>query len=995
MNLVGRRLDSVACVLCALVAAPLILQAANPAGASKYEDKKVVAIQFDPVNQPVDLAEINRILPLKIGQPLRQADVRASIERLFATGRYTDIQVDAQPYQDGVVIRFITKNRWFIGQVSVRGDISSPPNTGQIENATRLDLGTAFNDTKMNDALSGVNRLLTANGLFRSTVHPVFDWDSQFQQVNIHFEVDSGPRARFARPVLVGDLKMDTDRIIRATRFRRWLIRTWKPVTQTRVRRGLDGVRSLYQKDQRLEAKVLMDPLKYNLEENTATPTLHIDPGPRIQVRTVGLNLSQGRLQRLVPIFEEHAVDDDLLREGARNLRQYLQSQGYFDADVEFKRQRVLNDQANIDFLINAGPRHKLVHIGISGNRYFTTDVLRERMFLRTASFLQFPRGRFSENLLAQDEASIRSLYQSNGFRDVKVTHTIDDNYLGRTGDLAVFIKIDEGPQYSVASLQVDGIERLDRASILPLLSSVQGQPFSEYNVAIDRDAILNRYFENGFPNAGFEWSSKPGAQPDTVDLRYTITEGRQQFVRQVLFNPDALRHTKPALVYRNLQLNPGDPLSPKAITDTQRRLYNLGIFARVDAAIQDPDGETDKKYVLFDLEEARRYSIAIGVGAEFARIGGCDYCLDSPAGQTGFSPRISFAITRNNLWGITHRISLRTRLSTLEKEALANYNWPHFRQNDNLTVDFTGLYLDSKDVRTFTYSRKEASAQLSQKVGKEFTFQYRFTYRLVSVDQATLKVTPELIPLLSQPVRLGLLGASIIQDHRDDPIESHKGYFNTLEIGLAEHAFGSERNFLRFLARNSTYHPIGKRLVLARSTAFGNIQAFRYAGNALDAIPLPERFFGGGSSSDRGFPEFQSGPRDLETGFPIGGTALFFNQTELRFPLIGENIGGVLFHDFGNTFSSLSNFSFRVKQENLQDFDYMVHAVGFGIRYRTPIGPLRLDLAYSINPPTFYGFKGTEQDLVDAGVNPCATGLCTVQNVSHFQFFFSIGQTF
>ena len=149
--------------------------------------------------------------------------------------------------------------------------------------------------------------------------------------------------------------------------------------------------------------------------------------------------------------------------------------------------------------------------------------------------------------------------------------------------------------------------------------------------------------------------------------------------------------------------------------------------------------------------------------------------------------------------------------------------------------------------------------------------------------------------------------------------------------------------------------------------------------------------------SSDRAFPEDQSGPRDPETGFPIGGNAMFFNQTELRFPLIGENVGGVLFHDFGNTFTGASDFSFRVNQDGLKDFDYMVHAVGFGVRYRTPIGPFRVDLAYGINPPRFYGFKGTEQDLVNAGVNPCQNvpNQCTEQSVSHLQFFFSIGQTF
>jgi outer membrane protein assembly complex protein YaeT len=992
MRLVRRRLVYVACVLCAIAAAPLVLKAQY----SAYEGKKIVNIQFEPADQPVDLAEINRQLPLKNGQPLHQADVRAAIDWLFATGRYTDIQVEAQPYQGGVLVKFITKNRWFIGQVAVGGDLSSPPNAGQLENATRLDLGSPFSETKLAEALNGQKRLLEANGLYRATIHPVFHWQEEYQQVNLRFEIDSGPRARFAMPVLIGDIKMDTSRILSATRFRRWLIRTWKPVTQTRVRRGLDGVRQLYQKDRRLEAKISLDSMKFNPEENSATPTLHIDAGPRIDIRTIGMKMSDKKLQRYVPVFEEHAVDDDLLREGARNLRDHLQSDGFFDAEVEFKRQRVVNDKGTIDFLINPGMRHKLVHIEISGNRYFTTEALRDRMYLRTASFLQFPRGRFSEIMLSRDEDAIRTLYQSNGFRDVKVTHRIDDNFQGRPGELAVFLTIDEGPQYLIGDLQVDGIERLDKASIMPLLSSVQGQPFSEYNVAVDRDAILGRYFENGFPNARFEWSSKPSAKPNLVELRYTIEEGRQEFVRQVLFNPDALRYTRPSLVYRNILLNPGDPLSPKAITDTQRRLYDLGIFARVDTAIQDPDGATDYKYVLFDLEEARRYSMAIGVGAEFARIGGCDYCLDAPAGQPGFSPRISFQITRNNLWGITHRVSLRTRLSVFQKLALLNYNWPHFGSNPNLTVDLTGLYLDSQDVRTFAYKREEGSAQLSQKRGKQFTFQYRFTYRHVTVNQ--LKVTPELIPLLSQPVRLGLLGFSVIQDRRDDPIDPHKGIFNTLELGFANGIFGSQRDFLRGIVRNATYHPIGRHLVLARSTEFGEIWAFHYSGNVVDAVPLPERFFGGGGSSNRGFPEFQSGPRDLETGFPIGGNALFFNQTELRFPLIGENVGGVLFHDFGNTFADIHDLSFRVRQQNLQDFNYMVHAAGFGIRYRTPIGPLRLDLAYSINPPTFFGFKGTEQDLVNAGVNPCSgpyANLCTVQNVSHFQFFFSIGQTF
>jgi outer membrane protein assembly complex protein YaeT len=984
------------CVLvCLAVAWPGTLRAQY----QTYEGKDVLTIQFDPVEQPLDPSELYEILPLKIHQPLSMAAVRASIERLFATGRYADIQVDAEPYQSGVIIRFLTKNSWFIGTVSAVGSLSNP-NPGQLENATRLELGQPYSDAKLQEAVAGQQRLLESNGLYGSAIHPVLDYDRAHQQVNLRFEVDAGKRAHFASPAPVGDLKMDPEKIVGATKFRRWIIHTWKPVTQTRVVEGIAGVRALYQDENRLEAKVALDSLKYDPATNSALPTIRIDAGPRIEVRTTGAKVSQRKLRRYIPVFEEHAVDHDLLVEGARNLRDYFQSSGYFDAEVEFKEEGVVNDKSSIDYLVNAGERHRLVAIEIRGNRYFNTETIRERMFLQKASFLQFPHGRYSESLVSRDEDSIVNLYQSNGFRDVRVTHRLEDDYGGKAGDMAVSLTIDEGLQYFVNHLEVEGIKRLDQAHILTMLNSTEDQPFSEYNVAVDRDTILAQYFDNGFPNATFEWSSKPAGKPNLVDLRFTVKEGDEKSVREVLINQGALKTTRPSLVYRNLHLNPGDPLSPTVITETQRRLYDLGVFSRVETAIQNPDGESSRKYVLYELEEARRYSFAAGLGAQLTRIGGCTTCLDAPAGRTGFSPRLSLDFTRSNLWGLAHSISLRTRISTLERRGLLTYTWPRFRNQERLNVSFTGLYEDSNDIRTFSYKREEGSAQLSQRISKATTLFYRYTYRRVGIDQATLKITPFLIPLLSQPVRLGLISGGLIQDRRDDPVDPHKGIYNTLDVGLAERVVGSQRNFLRFLARNATYHPIGKRLVLARSTEFGDIYAFRYTGNVLDAIPLPERFFGGGGTSQRGFPENQAGPRDPVTGFPLGGTAVLFNQTELRFPLVGDNIGGVLFHDAGNAYSSLGNLSFRVKQRSLQDFDYMVHAVGFGIRYRTPVGPIRVDLAYSINPPGFVGFKGTLQDLIGAGKNPCtpAPGVaskCVAQSVSHFQYFFSIGQTF
>ncbi len=983
---------------CALV---LMAVAQGPelrAQSSKFEGLPVRNIQFNPRSQPLEAEELHQILPLRMNEPLRMSTVRDSIERLFATGRYSDVQVDAEPYRDGVAIVFITAASWFVGNVSAVGDISSPPSAGQLENSSGLNLGQPYTDDLIVRAVDNQRRLLESNGLFRSRLRPVFDWETSrsHQLVNIRFEVDSGRRAVFGMPVLTGDLKLDAARILSATKFRRWIIHTWKPMTQTRVRRALEGVRLLYQRENRLEAKVTLDSMRYDEASNKAIPTIRIDAGPRIEVRPIGADISQSRLRRYIPIYEEHAVDRDLLVEGARNLRDYFQSRGYFEAEVEFKEQAVINDKATIDYLINTGKRHDLVHIEILGNSYFSTEAIRERMYLRTSSLLQFPHGRYSGSLLRRDKDAIVSLYQSNGFRDVEVTDRAQDDYGGKSGNLAVFITIKEGPQYFVNALTVEGIKSLDEQNILGRLSSVAGQPFSEFNVAVDRDTILAQYFERGFPNATFEWSFRPAAEPNRVDLRFVINEGRQQFVRQVLISGN--RVTRTQLIDRAITLNPGDPLSPIQITEIQRRLYGLGMFARVDTAIENPEGDTDRKYVLYNVDEARRYSLAVGFGAELGRIGGCQACFESPGGATGFSPRVSIDVSRANLWGLGHALSLRTRFSSYNQRGLLNYNWPRFRQNENLTVSLTALYEESRDVRTFNFRRQEASTQLNHRLTKATTLFYRYAYRRVSISD--LKVTPFLLPQLSQPVRVGITSLNVVQDRRDDPLEPRKGIYNTLDVGVADRFFGSQPSFARFLARNASYHPLGPRLVFARSTEFGDLYAFRTSLGAFDAIPLAEHFFGGGGTSHRGFPQNQAGPRDTSTGFPLGGTALLFNQSELRFPLIGEDIGGVAYHDAGNIYSSLSNLSFRFHQRGLEDFDYMVHNVGFGLRYRTPIGPLRVDLGYTINPPRYFGFNGSQEDLVNAGVTPCSPSngtpnLCEQRRVSHFSFFFSIGQTF
>lgn len=975
----------------------------------QFEGRRIVDIQYSTQTlAPEDLAKAQ---PLRKGEPLRPADVARAIDGLFATGRYTNIVVEAEASGTGVIVRFVLTPQWFVGGVNAEGKAAYPPNRGELADNGNFTLGGDFEETDVDNAVKSMTNLLKANGFYEATLTPQIERDAEGQQVFITFQVHEGKRAKYAMPVINGNKLLSDGVIVHATHWRLPIIHWWREVTEARTRGGVDGVLKKYQSKNRLAAKVDLTALDYDAAKRRVTPHLDVAPGPTVKVEAVEAKVSKGKLKKYVPVFQERTVDNDLLVEGQRNLQDYFQSQGYYDAGVDFRVQNPNKDTELIQYVISKGERFKVVRVDITGNNYFSKQMLRERMFIAPAAFLTLPHGRYSEAFRKKDEQNITDLYQANGFRNASVSITADRDYKGKKGDVAVTVKVSEGPQWKVAKLTVEGIEKLDRDAIMRQISSITGQPFAEVNLASDKNAVLTYYFENGFPSATIKAGWKNGEKQNTVDVLYTITEGDRQYVRQVITS--GAHVTRPSLIQKQITLKAGDPLSPVQETNIQQNFYNLGIFASVNTAIQNPDGSTDHKYVLYNFEEANRYSLNIGLGAMVAQFGTpSTSTLAGAAGITGISPEISADISRLNFLGLGHSVSLRGAYSTIEKLAALTYTQPRFRNNAGRTLTYTLLYNDQLNIRTFASKTESASVQLSQKFSKSLTGLFRVEYRRVSVSDVIIPVL--LIPQFVQPVRLGIVGSNLVWDRRNNPENPSHGMYNTIDVSIADKYLGSQRNFGRALVRNATYYKLWGRWILARQTGFGVIKPFDSPAGlpADESVPLPERFFGGGADTLRAFPYNEAGPRDIgaslvpggpssePTGFPLGGDAIFFNNTELRFPFLGQNIQGVIFHDMGNVYSSLSAISFRVHQTNLQDFDYMAHDVGFGVRYRTPVGPIRVDLAYSINPPKFLGFGGTPDQLLNCNPNVPQSelpGYCqsTVQSISHFQFFFSIGQTF
>jgi outer membrane protein assembly complex protein YaeT len=924
-------------------------------------------------------------LPQKAGQPLDKYKVRESVQVLYDTGRFSEIEIEAGRTEKGeVILTFSAHENFFIG-------------------SSKLTLGELFTDDKVQTGIQHMQRTLQENGYYQGTIQPSYEWDQRNQQVKILFSINKGKSAHIGAVNVTGDAGIKPQEVSDIAG-----LHPGGQVTADRLTRALKRLRKHYQSEERLEAQVVLTDRRYHPENNTLDYNFEINRGPIVDVKVEGAKLRRGKIKKFVPVYEENAVDEDLLNEGARNIRDYFQNQGYFDVRVSYSQTRQPgSDRRDIVYRVQRNERHKFMELVVAGNRYFSREEIRERMEMQPAGGLLL-YGVFSQSMLNRDVQSIQSLYLNNGFRQVKVTPDVTDNYEGKKGRIRVTLTIAEGVQTTVGKLTIEGNSALSTDDLRNMISASEGQPYADSVVLNDQSSVTDGYFNRGFPHMRFEYSAQPESQdPTKVDISYKITEGPQIFVDNILYS--GLHYTKGFVVQREMEVEPNEPLSQQEMLNSQRRLYDLGIFNEVNMAVQNPDGEATHKNVNLQLSEAKRYTFNYGFGFEVQT--GQPAGTSSPQGSTGASPRVSFDVTRLNFRGRDHTVTLKTRYGNLEKLVLMGYEAPRWFDFKNFLLNLTAFYEQTNDVKTFTAKRLEGSAEFKQTLDKATTLLYRIIYRRVSTTN--LVIDPNLVPLFSQPVRVGMPDFSYLRDTRDNPIDSRKGSFNSFDGGAAAAAFGSEASFGRVLLQNSTYYQFHKRRwVFARSTRLGLEEPFGNTSAAIAApgpgapspasfIPLPERFLAGGSTTHRGFGINQAGPRDLTTGFQLGGEAMFINNLELRtpplpLPYVGNNLSAVVFHDMGNVFttpSAMAHNIFRFSQQNRDaclnpatttcSFDYVSHAIGGGIRYRTPIGPVSFDLGYNLNPPAF------------PITHPSDGSAPRSEVLRHLNFFFNIGQTF
>jgi outer membrane protein assembly factor BamA len=318
---------------------------------------------------------------------------------------------------------------------------------------------------------------------------------------------------------------------------------------------------------------------------------------------------------------------------------------------------------------------------------------------------------------------------------------------------------------------------------------------------------------------------------------------------------------------------------------------------------------------------------------------------------ETVWGPTGSFQYTRSNFRGRAESIAVAAYASRLDLKGSTTWNVPSFHGSSwTANISLSAERTTQNPLFTARLGAGIVQFQKFLDADKAKAIFLRYTYsRTILTDL----LIPDLVLPQDQNVRLSGFSASFVRDTRDNPLDAHKGIYESIESDLYPSALGSNTNFVRFLGQTAYYHKVfHSSTVWANSLRLG--MEFAFAGAE---VPLSQSFFSGGGSTLRGFPLNGAGPQRAvpvcsnpadpttcsQITVPVGGPQLVILNSELRFPLgILSKLGGAVFYDGGNVYPSVG----------LQDFfSRYSNSVGGGLRYSTPVGVIRFDIGHNLNP--------------------------------------------
>lgn len=856
-------------------------------------------------------AEMYDLITLRPGDRFSPNKINHSIKQIYKTGLFSFVEVRREGGAQ-TDLTFILTSRLFVRNISITGG----KDIAQRRIKKRLFILRAespYSFEKLTRAKTELADVLFNEGHFDAEIKTFTERVPESRLIDVFFQIESTKNYTVAGIDFTGDVILAEERLRREMKTT-----TGKPFKPQQLEEDIEKLKELYAAEDYRRVEIRVEDQVFDPLLSAVSIALEVLPNEKIEIEVSGADVP---LTLIKPIWEARIFEEWGLDQGEAKIVQYMRQKGYLFVSVSSS---ITREGARIKILheVAPGERYKIEGISFQGMQYFSENKLKEELALDKMIPLF---GGIEGDRLFELPYEIEFLYKTHGFPETNV----DLNLERRDRKVRPILYIEEGHQQVIKRLSFLGPGLFSADELLPEISSRQEGPFYQPTVQKDIEKLVNFYANEGVRGTDIRALIEDLGNNDYA-VTLQINEGKKVVIDNVVITGNEI--TKRSTILRELRIHPGDFARFDAIRETKRRLERLGVFTevKIEELLLTPEREN----LLISLREGYRNYTSLGLGLETK-----EEPISFQVWNSVVRPRGTAEYIRSNIFGTAAQLSLVGQISLKERRAVLSWDQPYFFGIPMQT--FLNAWLEREARTSYTYDRQGVSLSGVKPLSENENMVIVTTLRYARTKLITLDIAENALDRQFFPYSTTSISASFLWDKRSDPFNPEKGFFLSSSVEWAYPLFNTESDFQKIFSKFQQYFPIWRSLMFSWTARLGL---------ARGRIPIHERFFAGGSSSFRGTAFDELGPRDPLSGMPIGGKALILLNFEATFPILPQlkHLYGTLFFDTGNVFAKRSQASLS----GLQD------AIGIGLRYKTPLGPVRLELGYNLDAPK--GLKKT-----------------------------------
>ena len=619
-------------------------------------------------------------------------------------------------------------------------------------------------------------------------------------------------------------------------------------------------------------------------------------------------------IEEVIDIKMRSILDYTRIENNVKNILRLYKDKGYWSAEVDYKIYYLKTNEAILDFIITENKKAKIEEIVFVGNNAFTNEELRDVIKTNRKGFFSWLTGSgvLKEDVLEQDMDKLSSFYTNNGYIDIKIGKP---EIIHDSNKLYITIPVNEGKEFKIGKIDIQGEMILGKEALLKYLNTTPGKIFNRKLLREDITKLTDKYTEQGYAFADIVPLTSIDRDTQLVDLTFSIRKGNKVYFERVDITGND--RTRDKVIRRELKIVEGDLFNKEKLSRSYQRVYRLGYFEEIDFKTQ--RGSADDRLKLhIRVKERPTGALSFGVGYS---------SVDKVIGMINLS--------QSNLFGRGHKLSVGARMGGKSQYYNLGFTEPWLFDRP-ISAGF-----DVYDVkREYTDYDKKAEGwdvRFGFPITEDFTRLY-WTYKHEEVEIDNIEDTAaEIIKEQEGNSVTNSIATALVRDSRDSAIFPMKGSKNSISIEYAGDFLGGSNYFTKVVGSTTWYFPIFWDTVFMTRGIIGYAQ-----GNQGRELPIFERFYLGGMNTVRGFETYSIGPKDPDSGDIIGGDKELIFNIEYIFPLLkGAGVKGVVFFDAGNAFNDDQDYN----------LDQLRTSVGLGVRWYSPMGPLRLEWGYNLDP--------------------------------------------